>query len=634
MGTVVVADKRESSDPGFVEIPGKSLRGWTIKRKLWSSFGLLILVLTVSGFITFRQVVRIDADLIQIVEIEEPLEQAVLEMEINAGETARAVLGYVQDLAPEHLEVMRDSEADFAIFAARFERLAETAEERRLGREVATLYADFKTLGEEIVALAGERRALLQVLRKDVKEIDEIIDERLQKTIDRTGPEAMKKLEAALDMEINIDEAFAAIEGYVLYPDAALRAEAADAERDFERFEALYRETSLSGEEGRWLDRIHTDFTDAVTAGRRIMAVTDELRLKLGKFEAHLIAMDTLLDDRIQPLIHAETIKAAQDAAASTTAAAFWLAVMGAIAVSIAGASGWWISGGVVKPLRELVRGTEIVGGGHLDHRIDVKTGDEFGHLAAAFNRMTENLQGSAKQLRAAQDDLLRKERLAALGQITATVSHELRNPLGTIRTSIFGVRERTRGLGLERALDRIDRSITRCDEIIADLLEFTRTRELAREATAFDGWLDGVLDEQHIPDGVALRRDLGAGVELDIDPERLRRAVINLIDNACQAVTDGAADGGRERVVAIETRAADGRLELAVADTGPGIPADVLPKVFEPLFSTRSFCVGLGLPTVRQIVEQHGGGIDITSEEGRGTRAVLWLPLGKSEKA
>ncbi len=134
---------------------------------------------------------------------------------------------------------------------------------------------------------------------------------------------------------------------------------------------------------------------------------------------------------------------------------------------------------------------------------------------------------------------------------------------------------------------------------------------------------------------GLSARRlkakERDAGVEVDIDPERLRRAVINPIDNACQAVTDGAADGGRERGIAVETRAADGHVELAVADTGSGIPADVLPKVFEPLFSTKGFGVGLGLPMVKQIVEQHRGGIEISSEEGRGTRVVLWLPTEAS---
>jgi signal transduction histidine kinase len=107
------------------------------------------------------------------------------------------------------------------------------------------------------------------------------------------------------------------------------------------------------------------------------------------------------------------------------------------------------------------------------------------------------------------------------------------------------------------------------------------------------------------------------------IDPERVRRVLINLIDNAAQAMPEDA----RERKIMVTTALVDdGFIEIAVADTGAGIPPDVLPKVFEPLFSTKSFGTGLGLPMVKQIVEQHGGTITITSEAGKGTRVTVRL--------
>jgi signal transduction histidine kinase len=85
---------------------------------------------------------------------------------------------------------------------------------------------------------------------------------------------------------------------------------------------------------------------------------------------------------------------------------------------------------------------------------------------------------------------------------------------------------------------------------------------------------------------------------------------------------------------IRVESRLAGDRLEIAVIDEGLGIPADVLPKIFEPLFSTKGFGVGVGLPTAKRIMEQHGGGIEIASEPGRGTRALLWLPLCSTQKA
>ena len=108
-----------------------------------------------------------------------------------------------------------------------------------------------------------------------------------------------------------------------------------------------------------------------------------------------------------------------------------------------------------------------------------------------------------------------------------------------------------------------------------------------------------------------------------------MRRVVVNLVENAVQALADR--DGPRSDHGDV-TRAATDGFQLAVADTGPGIPAEILPKMFEPLFSTKSFGTGLGLPTVKQIVEQHGGSIFIDSTLGRGTRAAITLPQASAK--
>ncbi len=229
------------------------------------------------------------------------------------------------------------------------------------------------------------------------------------------------------------------------------------------------------------------------------------------------------------------------------------------------------------------------------------------------------------------EDELLRQERLAMLGQLTATVSHELRNPLGVIRTSAFILRD---GLKEEapracRALDRVERSVIRCDRIIDELLDFTRMSDLEPEPTVLDDWLAGVLEEQTLPTGISLRQELQLpGLTVALDRDRFRRAVINVFDNACQAMLGkGEAETElAERVLTVRTRERDGRIEVLIEDRGPGIPPDVYERIFEPLYSTKGFGVGLGLTVVKQIMEQHGGGIEIETEEGRGTRVCLWL--------
>ena len=257
--------------------------------------------------------------------------------------------------------------------------------------------------------------------------------------------------------------------------------------------------------------------------------------------------------------------------------------------------------------------------------------------LAALNENLEMRVEERTAELRAAQADLLRQERMATLGQLTATVSHELRNPLSVIRTSNFIVRDGLNGEipRVKRALERIDRSVIRCDRIIDELLDFTRIRDLEPEATAINVWLGDLLDEQPLPEGVKLCREFGAPeASVSFDHDRFRRAVINVFENACQAIT-GKGDeraGLGKGALTIKTRQSHGCAEVIFEDNGPGITPDVLPRIFEPLFSTKGFGAGLGLPVVKQIMEQHGGGIEVETEEGRGTRFVLRLPTRRPE--
>ena len=251
-----------------------------------------------------------------------------------------------------------------------------------------------------------------------------------------------------------------------------------------------------------------------------------------------------------------------------------------------------------------------------------------------------ENLEAlvdeRTQELREAQGELVRNERLATLGQVTATVSHELRNPLGTIRSSIFLIRRKSEGdPQLAKAIERAERNVNRCDRIIEELLDFTRASEIRTEPTVVDNWLDSVVAELDLPVGIEVVRSSGLnGARADVDTELLRRALINVIENACHAMAGDPAkqNDGVSGKLTLATGVRDGRIEIAVGDSGAGMSEAVRTRIFEPLFSTKTFGVGLGMPTVNRIMGQHSGGTEVTSEEGSGTRVALWLPLSDAE--
>jgi PAS domain S-box-containing protein len=229
------------------------------------------------------------------------------------------------------------------------------------------------------------------------------------------------------------------------------------------------------------------------------------------------------------------------------------------------------------------------------------------------------------------EEQVVGQKQMATIGQVAATVSHELRNPLGAISNSMAFLRQMTanRQLGIEKALDRVDRNIERCNTIISDLLDYTSQKELNRAPTALSAWLAEVLRAIGLPADIALDLDLKADDEVVIDRDKFSQVVTNLVENAAQALQDPAWDvpNGHALRITVRAESAGPHVRLSVIDTGPGIPEHVLPRIFEPLFTTKSFGVGLGLPTVRQIVEQHGGSLHVESAANAGTTFTVFLP-------
>ena len=235
------------------------------------------------------------------------------------------------------------------------------------------------------------------------------------------------------------------------------------------------------------------------------------------------------------------------------------------------------------------------------------------------------------EQLEIAQQELVQKERLAVLGQLTATVSHEIRNPLGTVANSLYLLKDALQGDDfphLARPLQLAERNVERCDSIISDLLDFSRQRIIEKEAVSIDEWLAELLDELTFPADVNCHWLLNSQAVASVDKERLRRVLVNVITNALQAMEEVSVT---DKSLEISTMVADGRCEVNVCDTGVGMSEEVMARIFEPMFSTKNFGVGLGVPIIKNIMEGHGGGVIYQSSLQKGTTVKLWLPSVQS---
>lgn len=246
-------------------------------------------------------------------------------------------------------------------------------------------------------------------------------------------------------------------------------------------------------------------------------------------------------------------------------------------------------------------------------------------------------LEDRLKELHVAQDQLVKKGKLAQIGQLTATVAHEIRNPLGAVRTSAFIIERKTKDLDIDvsKPLERVKHGVERCDKIITELLDFTRNHAPQLDQHHIDKWLETVVREQaeHLPEQVAVELHQGLGeISAYFDADTMQRVIINLLSNASEAMV-GKADKPVDNPVenpriVISSRLTQRGVEISASDNGPGISAELMEKILEPLFTTKSFGVGLGLPAVNRILEQHGCGLEIDGGNGNGACFTAWFPL------
>lgn len=334
-------------------------------------------------------------------------------------------------------------------------------------------------------------------------------------------------------------------------------------------------------------------------------------------------------------------------------AAARRLSITAAVAMAlvVGATSALFIALFVRRPVHRLIAGTERIARGDLGTTLEVGPRDELGQLAWAFNRMTfdlaaaqaENEEWAGKlerkvieeteKVSRTQRQVVHMEKMASLGTLAATVAHELNNPLAGILNYAKLV-ERSLAEGdatpeereeVRRFLHVIQTEAARCGKIVRNFLLFARHSGGEMVLQFLNPIVEHALAV--VRHHLEMRRvelswtPLAGDDQLTCDPGQLQQALVDLFVNAVEAMPEGGA-------LTVAVRAVEGTLEIAVADTGVGIPEEALPRIFEPFYTTKHASgSGLGLSVVYGIVERHGGRIDVDSELGKGTVFRLLLP-------
>jgi PAS domain S-box-containing protein len=247
----------------------------------------------------------------------------------------------------------------------------------------------------------------------------------------------------------------------------------------------------------------------------------------------------------------------------------------------------------------------------------------------AEIRKLNEELESKVqertRQLLEAQEELVRKEKLAVLGQVAGSVGHELRNPLGVMSNAVYFLQTVLSDADetTKEYLNIIKSEIAGSERIVSDLLDSVRTKPPQPVAVGLAELIGQTLHKYTVPDSVTVNLDIPETLTpLRVDPQQIHQVFRNLISNGVEAMPEG----GTLEIRALENRP-DGTVTVSVRDSGVGMTPEQMARLFQPLFTTKARGIGLGLVVVKNLTGANGGKVDVQSEQGRGTTVSVTLP-------
>lgn len=319
---------------------------------------------------------------------------------------------------------------------------------------------------------------------------------------------------------------------------------------------------------------------------------------------------------------------------------------------------GYAVSIIITQPIQALREAAVKLGQGDFDYLPDLRMpNDEIGELAHTFMQMSESLkvktaeiisakeeleklnrnlenrvEARTRELKSAQDELIKKERLAAIGQMASVVGHEIRNPLAVIKNSVYYINARLTATSnpdpkIIKHISIIESEIQQANGIINEILGFARTKELNLKPQRLNTYLEDLMTSFPFPPHIQVIKEFATeNPVVNIDVDEMTQAVRNLIRNAIEVMPE-------HGTLKIKTEVdSNGFVKLQVEDTGPGIPKDILDKIFTPFFTTKARGTGLGLAVVKKVIDRHKGKVEVFTQSGKGTTFKLSIPILESQ--
>ncbi len=350
-------------------------------------FFLLFLILSLYFFTSSKEKIT-------HLKILEDIEESLFELEVNIGEHARSVLHYTRFPDEPTLSKIEDSQLDLERYLRAFLNNTAGNIPQESVDKIRRIDEEHRTIGNALMSVIRQRNKVLALFRTKVRAIDELIDEEFQVVINHSDPDVFVKLEAALDIEINVDEAFAAVEGYALAFDPEFKLLIEDAKADFAHFLELYRSTPNTIIEKRMLNSIEKKFQAALEDGSRIIVLTDDLNSLFISFEQLLSNIDHVLDDEIQLFIHQKIRNESGELEDLFWASSITLITSALLLFMLIGGINFFTSRRIITSLAQLSEGSRQFGKGNLSFQINTtKNMDELDTLANDLKNMAHELE-------------------------------------------------------------------------------------------------------------------------------------------------------------------------------------------------------------------------------------------------